>query len=66
MNGRMIRYWLSGGSIALFLYYLSYQANRHPDVFDTLPESVLENSNTKSKSYQDHKCSAENSNQLKL
>lgn len=53
------------GCTALFPYYLSYQAYTHPDLFDTLPESVLENSNTKSKSYQDHKCSAENSITIK-
>lgn len=52
------------GFIALFLYYLSYQAYGSPNLFDTLPESVLENTNTKPKGPQDHKCSVENSNTI--
>ena len=50
------------GLIAIFLYYLSYQAYLHPNLFERLPESILERVEKDShESASDEKAKSENS-----
>lgn len=54
------------GFIALFLYYLSFQAYRHPNLFERFPESVLENEPRQStKDINEPNCSQTKSNTIK-
>lgn len=56
---------ITWGFVALFLYFLSYQAYRHQNLFDKLPESVLASKEGNLKDEKAHKCSDENSNRIK-
>ncbi|WP_422079932.1 helix-turn-helix domain-containing protein [Ulvibacterium sp.] len=54
------------GFVALFLYYLSYQAYRHPNLFEMFPESVLDNGSGQSpKAPNDLNCTETKSNTIK-
>ena len=52
------------GFIAVFLYYLSFQAYRHPDFFEKFPESILDKAASTDEVHQDHYCTAENSKRI--
>ncbi len=55
---------ITWGFVALFLYFLSYQAYKHQNLFEKFPESVLANKNGDSKDGEIHKCSVNNSNRI--
>lgn len=54
------------GFIALFLYYLSYQAYKHPNLFERFPDSILDGGQTRSaKNQNDTNCSMTKSHAIK-
>ncbi len=53
------------GFIALFLYFLSYKAYKHQNLFEKFPESILSGESVKSIGRKEHNCSTENSEIIK-